>query len=289
MFHLSFLSVIFTVMLGSVTVFVFAYLSITQKKPYLYGFFAILLCLQAIITGSGIKLYFLHNSIPFNSFYPVYFILAKIGIVGLIFLLPGFSHLLYYGRISISSLCVFGLWTAGAVILTFFSYMLQNNDVVIRIIWIQLLLSHIYFILLSFLFSRRTAFIPDHGNLWCARSLAILAVPLTVHVASIMYLVFSVSFSFICVISLFNARQLGIVTSTTESFELSDSVSRQYSISPREKEIIEWLLQGFSNSEIARNFCISEKTVKNHVWSIYRKLGIKNRMQLFHIMHELSV
>ena len=53
-------------------------------------------------------------------------------------------------------------------------------------------------------------------------------------------------------------------------------------ISRREKEILINLLWGRSNKEISLELEISEKTVKNHLWKIYRKLGVKNRTQLFH-------
>ena len=39
---------------------------------------------------------------------------------------------------------------------------------------------------------------------------------------------------------------------------------------------------GKANKEIAGELGISEKTVKNHLWKIYRKFGIENRTQLFH-------
>jgi DNA-binding CsgD family transcriptional regulator len=53
-------------------------------------------------------------------------------------------------------------------------------------------------------------------------------------------------------------------------------------VSKREKEILSHLLGGKSNREISRELAISEKTVKNHLWKLYRKLGVKNRTQLFH-------
>ena len=47
-----------------------------------------------------------------------------------------------------------------------------------------------------------------------------------------------------------------------------------------ENEVIDALLEGKSNKEISRTVFMSEKTCKNHLTSIYRKLGIKNRVQL---------
>ncbi len=54
------------------------------------------------------------------------------------------------------------------------------------------------------------------------------------------------------------------------------------SLSVREREILAQLLWGKSNKEISVDLSISDKTVKNHLWKIYRKLGVDSRAQLFH-------
>jgi DNA-binding NarL/FixJ family response regulator len=47
----------------------------------------------------------------------------------------------------------------------------------------------------------------------------------------------------------------------------------------REIEILYQIAEGYKNSEIAEILFISEKTVKNHISQIFRKIGIKNRAQ----------
>lgn len=47
----------------------------------------------------------------------------------------------------------------------------------------------------------------------------------------------------------------------------------------REREVLDYLLQGRSNKEIARSLELEEVTVKLHVRGICRKLGAKNRTQ----------
>lgn len=59
---------------------------------------------------------------------------------------------------------------------------------------------------------------------------------------------------------------------------------KKYDVSKREKEIIELLLEGRSNREIAEHLFISDNTVKTHVKNIYRKLGVKNRVQLIYLL-----
>jgi DNA-binding CsgD family transcriptional regulator len=54
----------------------------------------------------------------------------------------------------------------------------------------------------------------------------------------------------------------------------------KYGISKREQEIIRLILRGMSNREIEKELFISLSTVKNHVYNIFQKLGVKNRFEL---------
>jgi DNA-binding NarL/FixJ family response regulator len=58
------------------------------------------------------------------------------------------------------------------------------------------------------------------------------------------------------------------------------SVNRgQMPLSSREVSVLRLVAEGKRHKEIARELCISERTVGNHVGSIYNKLGIDNRSQ----------
>lgn len=58
----------------------------------------------------------------------------------------------------------------------------------------------------------------------------------------------------------------------------------KYSLSKREQEIIQLMLKGKSNKDITQELFISLHTVKNHTYHIYQKLGVKNRLQLTHLI-----
>lgn len=58
---------------------------------------------------------------------------------------------------------------------------------------------------------------------------------------------------------------------------------QQYKISNRETEIIQLICEGKSNREIEEALFISLQTVKDHVYSIYQKTGVKNRVQLVNL------
>lgn len=47
----------------------------------------------------------------------------------------------------------------------------------------------------------------------------------------------------------------------------------------REWEILSLVVEGLSNQEVADRLFISEKTVKNHLSAIFRKIGVKSRSQ----------
>jgi DNA-binding CsgD family transcriptional regulator len=49
------------------------------------------------------------------------------------------------------------------------------------------------------------------------------------------------------------------------------------SLSARESEIMSLIADGHTNGEIASSLFLAEKTVKNHVRSIYSKLGVGSR------------
>lgn len=65
-----------------------------------------------------------------------------------------------------------------------------------------------------------------------------------------------------------------------EEGTVMETLFSKYNISPREQEIIRLISRGKSNKEIADVLFISLQTVKHHTHSIYRKLNVKNRVQL---------
>lgn len=52
------------------------------------------------------------------------------------------------------------------------------------------------------------------------------------------------------------------------------------SLSPRERQIARFILEGKSNQTIEKELFIGKRTVESHLYSIYRKTGVKNRLQL---------
>jgi DNA-binding CsgD family transcriptional regulator len=51
-------------------------------------------------------------------------------------------------------------------------------------------------------------------------------------------------------------------------------------LTPRELQVAQLVSSGLSNQEISDRLRISLQTVKNHMQAIYKKLGVKNRVEL---------
>jgi ligand-binding sensor domain-containing protein/DNA-binding CsgD family transcriptional regulator len=64
----------------------------------------------------------------------------------------------------------------------------------------------------------------------------------------------------------------------------ADSVIDSYGLTAREQEILRLILQGASNKDIERKLFISASTVRNHIYNIYQKLGVRSRLELINLI-----
>jgi DNA-binding CsgD family transcriptional regulator len=83
-------------------------------------------------------------------------------------------------------------------------------------------------------------------------------------------------------LKVFRTRETALPEGVIEEFY------SRYEISPREADIITEICNGLSNQEIADKLFISLQTVKDHTSRIYSKTGVKNRMQLMTMMHNIN-
>jgi DNA-binding NarL/FixJ family response regulator len=64
---------------------------------------------------------------------------------------------------------------------------------------------------------------------------------------------------------------------------------KTYGLTPRELEVVSSIVEGCSNRDIAKQYSISEETVKRHLSNVFDKTGVSTRLELalFAIAHKL--
>ena len=62
----------------------------------------------------------------------------------------------------------------------------------------------------------------------------------------------------------------------------------KYDLTKREHMILKQLMSGKDHTQICEELVISSNTLKKHILNIYRKMGIKNRVQLFKMVKEFE-
>ncbi len=85
-------------------------------------------------------------------------------------------------------------------------------------------------------------------------------------------------------------RVVNLVGALHELMQKAQAPERKtYGLTPRELEVVGCIVEGCSNRDIARQFTISEETVKRHLSNIFDKTGVSTRLELalFAIAHQL--
>jgi len=62
--------------------------------------------------------------------------------------------------------------------------------------------------------------------------------------------------------------------------ELPEALALEMGLTEREREMARGILAGMSNKELAHGLGIAENTARNHIYNLYRKLGIQKRLDL---------
>ena len=81
-------------------------------------------------------------------------------------------------------------------------------------------------------------------------------------------------------LALGNRNRTGSASSTPASLN-----EWYHELSAREREVLDCIARGYDNKQIARKLSIAVQTVKNHVSSIYFKLGVHDRVRLIEAYH----
>jgi DNA-binding CsgD family transcriptional regulator len=76
---------------------------------------------------------------------------------------------------------------------------------------------------------------------------------------------------------------------TLKEKEHISKLRSRFNLSDREVEVLQYLVNGFSNREIAEMMYIAEATVKSHVAHIFDKLGVDNRVRVILLLKEFGL
>lgn len=71
------------------------------------------------------------------------------------------------------------------------------------------------------------------------------------------------------------------------SIDPQNNMDSQSALSAREMEIARHLYEGDTNKDIANRLNISPETVKTHIKNIYRKLGVRNRIEATKVFRKM--
>ena len=85
-------------------------------------------------------------------------------------------------------------------------------------------------------------------------------------------------------------RVINLVTALHDLMQQASVPQRKtYGLTPRELEVVTCIVEGCSNRDIAKQFSLSEETVKRHLSNIFDKTGVSTRLELalFAIAHHL--
>jgi len=80
--------------------------------------------------------------------------------------------------------------------------------------------------------------------------------------------------------------QQDLLQRALEKAEVDQSAQRPGELTKREKEILSFIFEGFSNKEIANRIHISESAVKASLQNLFSKTGVRTRSQLVRVALE---
>lgn len=58
-------------------------------------------------------------------------------------------------------------------------------------------------------------------------------------------------------------------------------------LSPKQLEVANYLVHGFTNKETARELHVSHRTIEDHRRDIFRRIGVRNCVELARVIYRL--
>jgi DNA-binding CsgD family transcriptional regulator len=299
---------VFSVSVG-LTTYVLALMVFFRSKSRLERYFlAILSFYLLIMVISTVLFYTGQTEATTRSLHIVLFTLSRISAAGMVVFGILFMHeLLEFTRTARArrlAALLLGLWTVVFLGLFFYSYralhLFREIDKVFDASDPLLYAAVLYMLLLFFIRHRR---VPQSPLLKTTRSIAISAALYTptfflddlrttlflevgrasIHFRLRLFPLYYLVFNGLLLYYGFRYFLAPRTTAGGEQAAVSESFLSKYSITPREKELIRLLVEGYSNKKIGQLLFISPATVRNHLHNIFEKTGATNRVELIRL------
>jgi DNA-binding CsgD family transcriptional regulator len=311
--QIQFLIVILSLIAGVIAIFLSNRIMRKYPLSYLSSYFYFLVFIYifsvySIIGSQTVKLILQNNQTPLETINSISAVLIALGIPFLILSLYMFIRLSYeFFKIELPKIFVAMYFLV--FVISFAGYAIMNIDIggfeainffmdSKQLIWTYSALMIIIFgySLLFVLFKTKSLEDKNQRNtyrwfiLWYAIiiSLSTLSLILTQShiVFGLIFIAVLTGFHLIPVLFLNIYLQRYYVEKADDtgfrgSFE---EVINKFEISKREAEIVELICAGMSNQEISDSLYISLQTVKDHIYRIFLKTGVKNRVQLSNLI-----
>lgn len=297
MAHIIFFFNFFAFSTGIFSIFMSLLFFKRYKKRVILYFSAILLALSSILLSFTLKnLYFqIADYESVEIIHKIAWLFDNIGCILIIYFSPLFFHYLYYNKVSTKIKIFFRIISLHYVAAFLLDFFIKNNTT--SLIWSLTDLPILFgTIIYSLLFGLTN--ISKIGDQFLKKSLLIfLYISLLYLGIDIIYTIFKSSpqgvriplfmltFNILCLVFSFKYFNQPVYFNKNH---LTDYFTQKFGISKREREIISLVLQGESNDLIKEKLFISIKTVESHLYSCYKKTGVKNRIQLMNLIQSNS-
>jgi DNA-binding CsgD family transcriptional regulator len=311
--QIQFLIIILSLISGVIAVFLSSRIMKKYPLPFLSSYFYFLIFIYifsvySIIGSQAVKLILQNNNTPFETVKSISAVLIALGIPFLIlawYMFLRISHEFFKSELPRLFIASYFL----LFVISFFGYALMNIDIggfetinffmeSKQLIWtFSGLMAIIFGYTLSFILIKTNSLknIDQRNNyrwfvLWygiisslCVSSLLLS----TVHIIfGLIFIVVLTGFHIIPVLFLnIYLQRYYVKINVDDTFSgVFEDILKRYEISKREAEIIELICKGMTNQEISDALFISLQTVKDHVYRIFLKTGVKNRVQLTNLI-----
>lgn len=129
---------------------------------------------------------------------------------------------------------------------------------------------------------------------WRGVSLILAGFHLFSNMSSNIMLIFSSSYSVVmCTVILIYIDRFiqlyhGTLDTPLQNGQRMEILFEKFHISKREQDVVRLICAGKTNKEIEADLYISLQTVKDHVSSIFKKTGVRNRVQLVNLFNKIE-